>query len=244
MVELFVREWGVGPPIVFLHGLGASSRYWGTLRNNLEPDYRGIAPDLLGFGRSPKPADSAYDIDEHLDALLPVLPPHATVVAHSAGGVIAAALAARHPKLVTALVLIGLPAFPDTTTALREVGRLGAMARCTVEDDWRGRAACELMCRLRPLAVAFAPLLVRDLPAKIAADGPRHTWASYSRTLRRVVIEHRVAPDLSAVRMPVTLIHGRGDEVAPLAHLLALADENPHLRVHLVDGDHHVAVRA
>ena len=90
----------------------------------------------------------------------------------------------------------------------------------------------------------------------VDADELRAAWADILKRAKLTqhhhitreqlsVREHiRVAPDLSAVRMPVTLIHGRGDEVAPLAHLLALADENPHLRVHLVDGDHHVAVRA
>lgn len=30
--------------------------------------HRGIAPDLLGFGRSPKPRSAAYDVDCHVDA--------------------------------------------------------------------------------------------------------------------------------------------------------------------------------
>ncbi|MDQ6696041.1 MAG: hypothetical protein M3Z46_01110 [Actinomycetota bacterium] len=51
---LFTARWGRGPDVLFLDGLGASSRYWDALVE-AGGDYRGTAPDLLGFGRSPAP---------------------------------------------------------------------------------------------------------------------------------------------------------------------------------------------
>ena len=103
--DLFVRRWGHGPPIVLLHGLGASSRYWDTLAA-LQPPFLATAPDLLGFGRSPKPADATYDIDGHVATLAPLITPGSVLVGHSTGALIAAAVAARHPDLILALVII------------------------------------------------------------------------------------------------------------------------------------------
>lgn len=60
--HLHVHRWGSGEPTVaFLHGLGASTRYWSKL-GEISHSYQAIAPDLLGFGRSPKP-DLRYDAD-------------------------------------------------------------------------------------------------------------------------------------------------------------------------------------
>jgi len=58
-VALFHSTWGAGPLVVALHGLGASSAYWDRLAQHL-PDHRVVAPDALGFGRSPAPDGSPY----------------------------------------------------------------------------------------------------------------------------------------------------------------------------------------
>lgn len=60
--QLAVREWGRGAPVVFLHGAAGSSRYWRHVAQ-AGHGHRGIAPDPLGFGRSPKPWSATYDVD-------------------------------------------------------------------------------------------------------------------------------------------------------------------------------------
>jgi len=244
--SLFVTSWGRGPEVVLLHGLGASSRYWESLAA-ASSGFRATAPDLLGFGRSPSPPDASYDIDCHLAALAPHLPERAVVVAHSTGAILAAALAARQPERVASLLLLGLPAFPDEATARRSIGSLGLLARLTVDGRPSARRLCEAMCRFQPLAAAIAPLVVRDLPASIASDGTRHTWASYSRTLLRVVVEHRASTDLLDALAPATLLHGRQDRTAPVRMVEDLADRSAgsrrRLRLETVDGGHHLAVR-
>lgn len=240
---LFVTTWGQGPDVVFLHGLGASSRYWEPLAAS-STGYRATAPDLLGFGRSPSPPAASYDVDCHLDALAPHLPAAAAVVvAHSAGAIVAAALAARRPEAVRSLVLLGLPAYPDEASARRGIGGLGLLARLTVDSSRAAQLVCETMCRFRPLALTLAPWVVRDLTPSIASDAMRHTWASYSRTLLHVVVEHRVSEDLAVTVKPVTLVHGRSDRAAPLRFVAALVDHGgDKLQLQAVDGDHHLAV--
>ena len=243
---LWSQERGDGPSVLLIHGLGASAHYWDEVMA-ATANRRLLAPDLLGFGRSPSPPDASYDVACHLRALDPLLGSGRVVVGHSTGGILAAALAALRPDAIRALVLIGLPAFPDAATARAEIGRLGVVARLTVHERRLGQWLCVAMCRFRPVAVAAAPLLFRGMPRAVAADGARHTWLSYSRTLRHVVVEHPVWPDLEQVQAPVSFLHGEQDRTAPLHFVEALAnrlrDLGRTISVRTAEGDHHIPVR-
>jgi len=57
---------------VLLHGLVASGIYWGGAFDRLGEQHRLVVPDLLGFGRSPRPADG-YGPDDHIDAIITCL---------------------------------------------------------------------------------------------------------------------------------------------------------------------------
>jgi pimeloyl-ACP methyl ester carboxylesterase len=237
---------GTGPPVLLIHGLGASGRYWDRL-SSVVKGRRLVAPDLLGFGRSPAPPEASYDVRCHMAALERFVEDDIVIVGHSTGGILAAALAASHPASVRSLVLVAVPAYPDEVAALAEVGKLSSLARLTVAGHPSARLMCQTMCRLRPVAVALAPLLVRDLPREVAADGARHTWPSYSRTLRRVVVEHRLGPDLAHVRAPITFVHGSEDQTAPPTYVESLvaqlrADQQA-VTLEMVEGDHHLPVR-
>ena len=243
---LWRQAGGAGPPVMLVHGVGASAHYWDGV---MAATYRRalIAPDLLGFGRSPAPADAAYDVPCHVRALAPFVRPGTVVVGHSTGAIVAAALASAYADAVKALVLVGLPAYPDAATARRDIGRVGLLARLTVEARPSARLLCEAMCRLRPVAVATAPWIVRDMPRAVAADAARHTWVSYSRTLRRVVVDHRVDPELARLRMPTELLHGDADRTAPVQYVeqlaAQLADAGAPVTLRVVEGDHHLPVR-
>jgi predicted esterase len=70
---------------------------------------------------------------------------------------------------------------------------------------------------------------------------------SYHRSLERVVVEHRVLPDLLAAGVPARLVHGHSDRSAPVEHARALVEEareaGAAVQLEVVDGDHHLAVR-
>jgi hypothetical protein len=102
--------------VLFIHGFISSSAFWTeTLFPNFshaaKSTYRLFAIDLLGFGRSPKPADSLYTLREHLDMIeQSVLEPYEVksfhIVAHSLGCILALALAVKHPGSVKSLTLL------------------------------------------------------------------------------------------------------------------------------------------
>lgn len=69
-----------------------------------------IAIDLLGFGQSPKPADSLYTLREHVEMIEGVVERYNMksfhIVAHSLGSILALALASRHPDSIKSLTLL------------------------------------------------------------------------------------------------------------------------------------------
>lgn len=241
--SLHASHCGHGPPVVLLHGLGASGRYWDAVIEEI-PDRHTIAIDLLGFGRSPKPSDARYGTDCHVDAVAPLVPEGSYIVAHSAGAIVAIRLAIRFPQLVSGLLLLGLPIYPDERTAREQIRSLGPMATLIIDHTATAEILCATMCALRPLAAVTAATLVRDVPRAVAIDGVLHTWASYSRTLQRVVIEHDVTKDLDVVRTPMTFVAGTDDHIAPVSlQRMAIAHVGGATELHEIAGeDHHIAL--
>ena len=103
---------GDGPPVLLLHGEPTSSYLWRHLIPPLVAnDYRAIAPDLIGFGRSDKPADVAwYSYDRHVASIAQLVDELGlrgiTLVVHDWGGPIGLRFAVEHEELVDRLVIL------------------------------------------------------------------------------------------------------------------------------------------
>ncbi|WP_082670994.1 alpha/beta fold hydrolase [Chloracidobacterium thermophilum] len=98
------------PPVVLIHGHATSHFTWRHQVVALQRDFQVFAPDLLGFGRSSKPRDVAYNVEvwtaQITDFIRSVIQRPVMLVGNSLGGLIAAHIADRHPALVSKLVLI------------------------------------------------------------------------------------------------------------------------------------------
>ena len=102
-----------GVPVVFVHGNASSGRFFEETLAALPPRYRGIAPDLRGFGDSgTKPLDATRglgDFSDDLRALVEALglgdrPVH--LVGWSIGGTVVLRYAMDHPDAVASLTLV------------------------------------------------------------------------------------------------------------------------------------------
>jgi pimeloyl-ACP methyl ester carboxylesterase len=98
------------PALLLIHGSASSTTSWDELVPMLTKSHRVIRVDLLGHGRSAKPADRSYGVPEQAHRVGEVLDrlgvKHSIVVGHSSGGIVATALAEQRPDLVSALALI------------------------------------------------------------------------------------------------------------------------------------------
>lgn len=111
-VRLRVRQVGEqgAPPLLFLHGIMGHRRDWDAFIDLVAGQYRVVAPDQRGHGRSEwaRPyrvadmTDDAIALIEHL-RLGPV-----PIVGHSMGAMVALGVAARRPDLVDRLVAVDI----------------------------------------------------------------------------------------------------------------------------------------
>jgi pimeloyl-ACP methyl ester carboxylesterase len=116
--ELFVREAGspAERPVVLLHGWAYDSlATWHKVLGPLAERYRVVAIDQRNHGRSERVRGS-FDIEDVADEVAGVMDavgvPRAAVVGYSMGGMVAQALAFRHPEKVERLVLGATAAYP------------------------------------------------------------------------------------------------------------------------------------
>lgn len=113
-IKMYYETTGEGPPVVFLHGLGSSTRDWEFQLGFFSKDHQMITVDTRGHGRSEKPKGPysvplfASDIAALIRALAvgPV-----DVVGISMGGMIAFQLALDAPELVRRVVIVN--SFPE-----------------------------------------------------------------------------------------------------------------------------------
>jgi pimeloyl-ACP methyl ester carboxylesterase len=102
-----------GAPVLFVHGNVASSRFFEETLAALPAYYRGLAPDLRGFGRAePRPVDAAQgmrDLSDDLYDLMNVLgykkDRKVHLVGWSLGGGVVMQYAIDHPEEVASLTL-------------------------------------------------------------------------------------------------------------------------------------------
>ncbi len=258
---LFYREWGSAhrPALVFIHGIAGSMASWVEPFVALQSQYRIILIDCLGFGQSPKPR-LAYTVEDHLTALQLTLqhlheqrPLHELVlVGHSMGALLCAHLAVRYNGRqgfqIRNVILISMPVYHSQGEAARQVGSVSLFNRWMALETPIARVTCWLMCHTRSYLMPLMPLFLRDVPPEVAKDSLRHTWWSYSGSLREVVLSSRgsdLIKTLAERARPVLYLHGIHDVLAPLANLQEALSHLASLHLHpptleLIDGGHDI----
>lgn len=123
-VPIHYEESGAGPVILFVHGWGASWKFWRSAMARLSARFRCIALDLAGFGDSGKPAGwSSYTMEAQAVSLRRFLDaleiPKVTLVGHSMGGMISALFALLFGHRAAGLATVNAPIEGPTSLFLR-----------------------------------------------------------------------------------------------------------------------------
>lgn len=132
--ELAWRRSGTGRPLVLLHGITDSSACWGRIMADLAGEFDMVATDARGHGRSSRwdPTMRSSDMADDAAAVIrEVFAGPVAVWGHSMGAATATVLAARHPELVSAIVLEDPPysAAPPPDGADPQVAEMGVRIR-------------------------------------------------------------------------------------------------------------------
>ncbi len=232
---------GSGAPVVMLHGNPTWSFLYRHLIRRLAPTFRCIAPDYLGFGRSDKPPEAAYEPPAQAAR---VEPRALTLVVHDWGGPIGLSYALRHPENVRRLVVANSWMWPlddDAWIALfsRLAGsplgrtlvlRYNAFARFVMPLAFaeRERLSDEAFRHyLAPLATPSDRVASWVLPRALLDETP---WLA-SLWAERDALAH----------LPMLVVWGMRDPAFRTRHLRRWIDTFPHARVHpLPDVGHYV----
>lgn len=230
-----VEEHGSGIAVIMVHGFPLSSEIWAPVRPALASVARVITPDLLGFGRSDKPARSC-SIDDLVDEVLATAGclgvDRFVAVGHSMGGYIALSLAERHRERLVGLVLVDTRAEADDDAgrqrrdvAIRQVqdgGRsdfLDAFLPNLVGATTRGRAA----------------RLLGDLRA-IADDVPDHVLIACMEAMRD---RRDRGTLLHSLDLPTLVMVGEEDSVTPPELARQMVERLPRGTLSVIPGAGH-----
>ncbi len=221
---------GGGIPLVLIHGLGDRDESWAPMLKRLKrAGFHVYAPDLLGYGRSPKPADGDYSMAGEsrfaYDFIQSLGLQKTDLGGWSMGGWIALTLAHEHPEVLDRVVIFdgaGLNFKPSysfdvfTSKSPDDVGKLWSL----------------LEPEARPL-----PQNVREAAVRRAGDS--------GETVRKNLASMRAGPTLEAVLPtlpePLLIVWGGTDKLIPLAVGAQMHALDPRSELDIVEGCGHMA---
>ena len=239
------RQHHAGPPLVFIHGIGAgaSSFMWRKNFEDLSRDFRVYAFDLLGFGLSDKPAAAPYSADLYVDLITDFIREvtgyPANIVASSLGASYAIRVADEHPELIRSMVL-NAPTGADKQNA--RPGMAGAAFYGLLQSPVLGTSFYNVMASERSMRdYALKHLfydyrrvtsrLVTNLYATSHQPGAQHAIAAFLSGYLNT--DPRAA--FSRLTQPVMLVWGKQDQMAPIAQAAVLLEANSRAQLEVFD---------
>jgi 3-oxoadipate enol-lactonase len=200
--------------VVFLHAFPLHAEMWEATLGALPEGWRGIAPDLRGFGQSPLPAgdkqriiDFAGDVVDLLDRLDVT---SAIAVGCSMGGYVLFEMIHTAPQYVTGAVLVSTKATADTDEA--KAGRRAMMER--VQAAGVGAIAEEMIPKLLgATAHRERPDLVKHLRHLINSNKPDGVRSAIAAIMERA----DSTALLPHIKVPSLIIAGAEDTLIPPA---------------------------
>lgn len=239
------------PPIILLHGLGDEADTWRHVIPFLLNDYRVIAPDLPGFGRSDK-GKRKYSVPFFVDTLLELMDdlkiPRVSLVGHSTGAVIAHEFALEHPERTDRLILIS-----GSLVSKQNQLSLGLlifllpglgewMYKRLRKDPVAAYATLQpYYNHLDDLPAADRDFLFQRVNERVWSDGQRRGFLSTLRNLAAWLPSQQkgLPARLAEWNVPTSVVWGENDRIVSIANAQALVEMLPNSRLVVVPGAGH-----
>jgi 2-hydroxymuconate-semialdehyde hydrolase len=224
---------GQGSTVMLIHGSGPGVSAWANWRlviPKLAEQHRVLAPDMVGFGFTDRPAHHQYNMDtwvKHAIGFMDAMGIAKThLVGNSFGGGLALALAIRHPERVERLVLMGSVGVPFKITP-------------GLDAVWGYTPSLENMRTIMDL-FAYDRNLVSDDLAKLRYEasiqpGFQESYAQMFPAPRQQWVDAMCSPEQAIKALPhdTLVIHGREDRIIPPANSSTLAQWIPRSQLHV-----------
>ena len=227
---------GEGVNIVLIHGFLESKNMWEDYAASLAPNFRVIAPDLLGHGNSGNigyvhtmelMAEAIHAIIKHENLKKVVL------VGHSMGGYVAMAFADLYPDMVKGICLFQSTARADSPE--RKTGRSQAIKLVKTNHKGFIRKAIPLLFRY-----SFR-IENRHLVNKAKKDGLKTSKQGVIAALEGMKIRPSREIMLKFPPYQVYLLGGKFDKLIPRQTLIEQAAHHPNVRIKILSKAGHMA---
>jgi pimeloyl-ACP methyl ester carboxylesterase len=236
---------GAGPPVLFLHGLGAFIESWNWQIAAMRDRYTTVTFDFPGFGLS-EPMDAVYApggaaafVVRLMDALEIR---RAALVGASLGGAIATLAAGLAPGRCTALVLAAPAGFDVQVALATRLAGLPVVGECFMR-----------LLRRAPRVGVRNAFIHRDRVPPILLESARRAFVdgaaadSCLRLVRETVDLRGVRPAVitqiraaaAHVIAPTLIVWGNADRVIPFAHAEAAVRAIRGAGLHVISGAGH-----
>lgn len=226
-----------GLPVIFLHGFPFSQEMWQGQLEAIPPEFRAIAYDLRGLGRSER-GDGQYTIEGHVDDLIALMDrlsiPGAILVGLSMGGYIALRALERNPERILGAVLCDTRSEADTDEVkLRRAAQIKDVKTRGSDSFAEGFLSAifsEDTFSKNPEAVAK----IRDIIGKTPP-------LSIAGTLLALAARSDTTRSLGKIKVPTLILVGEKDGVTPPETARAMQAKIPGSRLEILPGAGHMS---
>ncbi len=226
-------EGGTGQPVVLIHGLGSQAQNdWAKLAPYLvRAGYHVYALDLLGYGRSAKPANRTYSIPEEAKLVESFLDANhlATVdlAGVSMGGWIASTVALDQPQRVNRLVLF------DSA---------GMAFKLSFDPGLFTPQNSEQVNQLMAVVTPDPPPMPEFVKADFIRRSKRNGWVVQRALASITGGADFLDQEFPALKMPMLIVWGKLDAITPLSLAESMHRAAPQSVLAVYGGCGHVAV--
>jgi len=230
-----------GPAVIMLHGSGPGATGWSNFKSNLPvlgERFHVFAVDMPGWGGSdPAPLGRRDHVDAAIQFMDALGIEKAAFIGNSMGGITTLSVAIEHPDRVSHVITMG-PGSGPQPRLFSPGGGLSEGMKVLVEA-YRNPSA-ETMKRLVEVMTYDSARFGTDELAQERADAalanPEHI-RNYLESFAagRIIERWFRLEDLTRIRQPTLLIHGRDDRVVHYEHSLVLLAHIPNSRLVLLN---------
>lgn len=216
-VEVFLKDYGSGLPILFLHGVPDTADIWDSVIAQLQSHYRCIAPDWPGFGRSASGESLDCSLGGQVDWINDLanalsLDKPFNLVAHDFGGISAMAFVSKYPYRVYRFAVSNAPFSPDYRWHLwAKIWRMPGLGELSMAIMNRWLFAFSLRQGSRKLTDQYIQTAYRNVTPKMKRmilrmyrSVAEKDWQGWDRRLRQ-----------ATARVPTLVLWGQHDPFLP-----------------------------